>query len=155
MVNEEISREPGSYIVILHSSTNETVNIGARGPLQLMPGFYLYTGSALGPGGLRARLGHHLSVSQRPRWHIDYLRRVTEVWEAWLYIGDDRKEHHWANALANTPGLAPVVPGFGASDCSCVTHLFYTQSEPTIADFNRSLKRLGLAANAFPLRKKM
>ena len=151
MNGTEISPEPGTYIVILRCDAGQTIRIGARGPLELKRGWYLYVGSALGPGGLRSRLGRHLSGTGRPRWHIDYVRRATDPCTAWLCVGNEHAEHHWANALASTPGIVPVVPGLGASDCSCATHVFYTQARPNIADFNSSVRRLGIAASARPL----
>ncbi len=50
------------------------VRIGRRGELRLQPGFYIYLGSALGPGGVRARLALHFRPCTRPHWHLDYLR---------------------------------------------------------------------------------
>jgi Uri superfamily endonuclease len=144
----EISRDAGSYIVILRSNENRPVLIGACGQLQLRPGYYLYAGSALGPGGLRARVGRHLAGTGRPRWHIDFLRQVTLPHGAWLHIGHDRQEHNWASALGNIADIEATTPGLGASDCSCTTHLFYTRSCPSFTAFNNSLHRLGYAATA-------
>ena len=149
---DEISRDTGTYIVILRSNENRPVLIGACGLLQLQTGYYLYAGSALGPGGLRARVGRHLAGTGRPRWHIDFLRQVTFPHGAWLHIGPDRQEHNWADALAYMPDVEATTPGLGASDCSCATHLFYAHSHPSIEDFNNSLYRLGYGATAHPLR---
>jgi len=149
----EISRESGTYIVILRSDARRTIRVGARGPVKLQHGWYLYAGSALGPGGLRARLGRHLSGTGHTRWHIDYVRRATDPCAAWLCVGTKRAEHGWATALACMPDMEPVAPGLGASDCKCATHLFYTQAEPNIADFNSSLRRMGLPANVRPLKQ--
>ena len=145
---DEISQDAGTYIVILSSDENRPVLIGACGPLQLQPGYYLYAGSALGPGGLRARVGRHLGGTGQPRWHIDFLRQVTLPHEAWLYTGHDRQEHNWANALGNMPDVEATIPGLGASDCSCATHLFYTHSRPSITAFNNSLHNFGYGATA-------
>jgi Uri superfamily endonuclease len=151
MDHDEISREPGTYIVILRSNENRLVLIGARGPLQLQTGYYLYAGSALGPGGLRARVGRHLAGTGRPRWHIDFLRKVTRPHAAWLHIGHDRQEHNWANSLDYMPDIEATAPGLGASDCSCATHLFYSRTSPSIAAFNNSLHSLGYGATAHSL----
>jgi hypothetical protein len=51
--------EPGTYILILRSELNASVEIGAWGQLAIVSGYYAYVGSALGPGGLLARLSRH------------------------------------------------------------------------------------------------
>jgi len=42
--------------------------------LDLLPGYYIYIGSAFGPGGVRARMLRHLRADKPKHWHIDYLR---------------------------------------------------------------------------------
>ena len=49
--------EPGSYAVILRNRKQATIDVGRRIQLAIEPGYYLYVGSAFGPGGLRARVG--------------------------------------------------------------------------------------------------
>lgn len=51
---------PGAYALILSSRKAASVKIGKLGTLQLQRGFYVYIGSSHGPGGLFARLAHHL-----------------------------------------------------------------------------------------------
>ena len=41
--------KPGSYALILSTSTEAVIRVGRLGNLQLQPGFYVYVGSALGP----------------------------------------------------------------------------------------------------------
>ncbi|MGD8921323.1 MAG: DUF123 domain-containing protein, partial [Gammaproteobacteria bacterium] len=48
----------GTYILKFHLGRDRNIRIGALGPLKFSSGVYLYVGSALGPGGLRARLKH-------------------------------------------------------------------------------------------------
>jgi len=82
--------DPGTYILVLRCSTSRTIRIGRLGKLPLQPGWYLYAGSAFGPGGLRARVGHHARRAARPRWHIDYFRRCARleaVWYLMLRVG--------------------------------------------------------------------
>lgn len=54
-----LSDEPGTYILILKSAVTRRVRVGRLGNLQLCAGYYVYIGSAFGPGGLRARIDHH------------------------------------------------------------------------------------------------
>ena len=52
--------------------------VGRLGALPVEPGFYVYVGSAFGPGGLERRVGRHATTEKKHRWHIDYLT-------AWLH----------------------------------------------------------------------
>ena len=120
---------PGTYALILKSESNTCVQIGRWREIQLKPSYYIYVGSALGPGGIRARVSRHLRTDKRPHWHIDYLRRYVSLVEVW--VGYDAKplEHQWATIFLNTPGMTSI-QGFGCSDCKCSSHLFYTDKMP-------------------------
>ena len=122
----------GTYVIILRSDTNRTIQIGRRGLLTLQPGYYLYTGSAFGPGGLKARVARHLRTEKKLRWHIDYLRAYTVPISVWCSYAKENLEHQWAQAIHAIPEMSPV-KGFGCSDCRCVTHLFYTAVKPELA----------------------
>ena len=67
--------------------------------MRLQPGYYVYLGSALGPGGLRARIAHHQKPSLRPHWHIDYLRAHTRIHGIWFSYDARRREHQWARVV--------------------------------------------------------
>ena len=83
----------------------------------------MYSGSAFGPGGLAARVGRHLRLNKKLRWHIDYLRqRVDDV--VAYYQPDARSECLFANELMIAGGEIPM-KGFGSSDCKCESHLVY------------------------------
>jgi Uri superfamily endonuclease len=83
----------------------------------------VYSGSAFGPGGLGARVGRHLRLDKKLRWHIDYLRqRVDDV--VAYYQPDSRSECLFANELKLAGGEFPM-KGFGSSDCKCESHLVY------------------------------
>jgi Uri superfamily endonuclease len=112
---------PSTYILALRSSSSHTVHIGCLGTLRVRPGYYLYIGSAFGPGGLRARIQHHARRAARPHWHIDYLRRYARLESVW-YCCAARCEHEWAATIAGMPGAAIVLRGFGSSDCRCETN---------------------------------
>ena len=95
---------PGAYLLVLEAAQATTIQVGRLGAMQVTPGCYLYAGSALGAGGLRGRLRHHLHVAARPHWHVDYLRAVTELVAVWWLVSPERFEHRWALALAQAPG---------------------------------------------------
>jgi len=129
-----IEAEPGTYILILKAETAGEIPIGRRGALGLRPGYYLYVGSALGPGGLKSRLARHIRTGKRPHWHIDYLREQAALHEVWYRPARERLEHVWAHALDGMPGLE-AVPRFGCSDCRCRSHLFRAATAPRASRF--------------------
>jgi Uri superfamily endonuclease len=135
-----IPKEPGTYILLLEARSSRRIPVGVLGMLDLRPGFYVYVGSALGPGGLRGRLARHSRRSLSPHWHVDYIRRHAAVREIWFSVGRSRREHLWAAVLARSAGAAIPLAGFGASDCSCLAHLFRFSQRPCLANFRRRLE---------------
>lgn len=124
-----LEQAPGTYALIPKSVSKTCVQIGRWREIKLQPGFYIYVGSALGPGGVRARVSRHLRSDKSPHWHIDYLRRVASLVEVWVSYDSKRLEHQWAKILLNTLGMTSI-QGFGCSDCKCSSHLFYTAKLP-------------------------
>ena len=51
--------DPGTYALIISSSSKEIINVGKLGKLKLQKWYYVYVGSALGPGGLKTRIKYH------------------------------------------------------------------------------------------------
>jgi Uri superfamily endonuclease len=123
-------RHPGSYVFALTLGRVRRLTIGRLGRFRLEPGVYLYVGSARGPGGLAARLGHHWRRAERPHWHIDYLRRAGRPLGSGLRRGRAALECRWAARLATMAGVRGGPAGFGASDCRCPTHLFRLDLAP-------------------------
>jgi Uri superfamily endonuclease len=126
--------QPGTYALILQSCTNVEIQIGRWGQLQLVPGYYIYIGSAFGAGGVQARLLRHRRKSKPKHWHIDYLREFLNPVGAWCSYEAEHLEHRWAQLLLKI-GSISTVRGFGCSDCSCYSHLFITSTEPDFAYF--------------------
>ncbi len=133
---------PGSYVLLLEACRFVTVPIGKLGELSLQPGCYLYVGSAFGPGGLRARVGRHLKPDKTRRWHLDYLRPWTRAMAVWYSCDTRPQEDAWAAALADMPGIEVAMDGFGASDRSAVSHLFFSRRCPGLSRFQRHLENL-------------
>jgi Uri superfamily endonuclease len=117
------------------------------GDLRLSRGWYLYVGSAFGPGGVAARCDHHRRLATRPHWHIDYLRTGLPLREIWFTHDPQHREHQWAALLASAWALASPFEGFGASDCDCRSHLFHSAVKPDAAEF-RALVRRELVGHA-------
>ena len=122
--------QKGTYLLILKMAATSHLHVGALGKVKFDRGYYLYVGSAFGSGGLRARLRHHANPSRSPRWHIDYLKNATALREIIVSWSPVRHEHEWAKRLMTADFLFPVKNGFGASDCNCQTHLFYSNRRP-------------------------
>ena len=141
-----LAARPGTYVVALAPMVAGPVQIGRLGTLVLDRGVLLYVGSALGPGGVAARCGHHLRVARRPRWHLDWLRPHVRVLGIWVVYGGERREHGWARALAGLPGAGIPLPRFGASDCRCAAHLIQVPRLPG----DEVLVGSGLLASARP-----
>ncbi len=135
-----VEAEPGTYALVLSARAKGLVRVGRLGRLRLRPGFYVYVGSALGSGGVRARLAHHLKASSRPHWHIDYLRRHGALADVWYCLDPVSREHQWAQCLGKQPGASVPLEGFGSSDCRCESHLYFFPSRPSRNAFARRLR---------------
>jgi len=113
----------GTYILLLELSSLITIEIGRIGERTFEAGCYAYVGSALGPGGLAARLHRYTSGPRNNHWHIDYLLEHARVIGALFRADDDRRECNWARWVGEwTPRR---IPRFGSSDCRCESHLFF------------------------------
>ncbi|MBT8442953.1 MAG: GIY-YIG nuclease family protein [Gammaproteobacteria bacterium] len=119
---------PGTYALVFTLSERRSAHVGALGSITFEPGYLVYVGSALGPGGLRARVLRHARHDKPPHWHLDYLRIHLELQEAWLTTATQRLEHAWADLLSESLDVAAA--RFGASDCQCASHLFHSARRP-------------------------
>ncbi|HFQ91561.1 MAG TPA: GIY-YIG nuclease family protein [Chromatiales bacterium] len=134
-----IAGGPGTYVLLLSSCERRPLRIGRRGVMELAPGCYFYVGSAFGPGGIAARLGHHRRVTRRPHWHIDYLRQALPLSDCWFSFDERRMEHCWAAVAGGLRGASIPLARFGASDCQCPAHLFHFPEPPAFQSFRRHL----------------
>ncbi len=129
---------PGTYALILQSDINTRTQIGRWGRLDVRAGYYVYIGSAFGPGGVLARVSRHCRDAKSKHWHIDYLREFTSLTSVWYSLSPKRLEHTWAKTMAGMKQMTPI-EGFGCSDCKCEAHLFFTTKEPGLATFARNV----------------
>jgi Uri superfamily endonuclease len=116
-----------------------SIAVGQLGTFSFARGWYLYAGSALGPGGLRARLGRHRRAEKRLHWHIDYLLAYAPLIASWEVVCTERLECAWHAALLALPRAVLPVVGFGASDCACAAHLTWLPARPADAAVRRAL----------------
>jgi Uri superfamily endonuclease len=123
----------GAYVLALRLNRTGSICVGKLDEVEFPAGWYLYTGSARGPGGIEARLARHrrrLGDRKSAHWHIDYLREQSAWGGAWACASGGRLECDWASKLFSLPGAKLVVRGFGASDCACATHLVWVPVLP-------------------------
>lgn len=118
---------PGSYLLVLRLEQGARLRIGALGTFDFPAGGYLYCGSALGAGGVLARVSRHVEGARTLHWHIDYLLRHARVHEVWARFDPRRLECEWAQALSRHEGFACPAARFGASDCRCPAHLWHAE----------------------------
>ena len=142
----------GTYCLIFRNRRCE-VKVGAIDTISFPEGWHVYVGSAQGTGGL-SRVKRHIRVGSRgitiPRWHIDYLLvhpAFFLVAVACAVTGDRESECTVAGSLGGVP-----VPGFGCSDCRCLSHLFYFTSNPAKTVIS-TFSTLGLSASIKTINK--
>jgi sugar fermentation stimulation protein A len=118
--------DSGVYIIVLRMPKDRPIRIGRFGRRHFSEGIYFYVGSA--QRNLSARLERHGRKEKTLHWHIDYLSMHAEVLGAIIIAGPREVECQLAARLGKMFMMA--VPGFGASDCRCGGHLFYTRELP-------------------------
>lgn len=134
-----MKKKPGTYALVLQSGCSQVINIGKLGNLEILQGYYMYIGSAFGPGGIRARISHHRRISPNPHWHIDYLRKDLKLLETWYTHDPEHREHQWSELINSFQELSLPHKKFGASDCACESHLFFSLQKPSYFSFCQRL----------------
>ena len=147
----EMDTSPGTYALLLAVHAPVELQIGALGIIKFESPFCMYFGSALGPGGVKARIKHHLQPVHRTHWHVDYLRQEADVQAVWYCNDPARLECVWANAALQHRGVSPV-PQFGSSDCGCYSHLLKANKLPSLRSFRRQVRGAASQSSA-PIRE--
>jgi len=124
----------GTYALFLQLEQDMSIAVGGLGTFCFPQGYYVYVGSALGSGGLPARLARHRRQQKRLRWHIDYLLAHARIVGVQTDTSGERLECTWAQKWLSMPGAQVLAPGFGASDCDCPAHLIYGGSASVIGE---------------------
>jgi sugar fermentation stimulation protein A len=121
------SQDRGSYLMTLQLAQPVTETVGALGTIDFQAGWYVYAGSA--QRGLAARMARHQRKAGKARhWHLDYLTPHAAGIEAWPVASERNLECRLSAALRTIGGQE--VPGFGSSDCGCISHLFRFGAAP-------------------------
>lgn len=112
----------GAYLLLLELEAELPLAIRKFQHDTLPAGFYLYAGSARGPGGLKARLSRHLRAGKTPHWHIDHLTAAATMITA--FAVPSGRECALVQSLVESGQYRHPLPGFGSSDCrTCTSHL--------------------------------
>ncbi len=134
-------KESGTYALVIALDAGLSLRVGKLGVYSLQPGYYVYVGSAL--GGLSGRVRRHLRLEKRLHWHVDYLLQEASVAQVWYALGQDKLECVWNVIVKDLPGAESSIPGFGASDCECSSHLTYFPAAPPFELFAEKLSQSG------------
>ena len=116
---------PGTYALVFHVREEQVIQVGRLGALRLTPGYYVYVGSARGPGGLAARVRRHLRTDKRSHWHIDYLTARVPPSRIVFSTHPEDGECLWVTRLLGEDRTYVPIRGFGNGDChhGCPAHL--------------------------------
>ncbi len=116
---DRIPALPGAYLLLVELKEVTPLRLPNGPNVSLMPGRYIYAGSANGPGGLKARVSRHMRRAKQRRWHIDQLTENGDVLGTWIFPGGTECD------LVDVNSALPVpIAGFGSTDCKrCRSHL--------------------------------
>lgn len=121
--------DSGCYLLILSLLKDITLEVGALGKVSFSSGHYIYVGSAM--KNLSKRIARHKRMRKRIFWHIDYFRAAARFQRAIAIHSEDDLECDIARDLKEIADW--YVARFGASDCSCPSHLFGMHTDPLIS----------------------
>ncbi|MEF8848423.1 MAG: GIY-YIG nuclease family protein [Candidatus Thermoplasmatota archaeon] len=119
----------GSYILIIKLPETQTISFGKNKENVFKRGYYAYVGSAM--NGIKNRINYHLKKARNKKmhWHIDYLSRKGKIIDIFIKKNLMKEECKIAKSLnENLQGIS----GFGSTDCSCKSHLFYSKKKEEI-----------------------
>jgi len=117
----------GTYTLLIELEAATRIDVGALETFDFDAGWYAYTGTAFGPGGFK-RTDRHRDVAagrnEARHWHVDYLLGAdrTRI-DAVCKTRDVDAECRFTDRIDGRR-----LPGFGASDCDCGSHLVYNPS---------------------------
>ncbi len=116
------------------------IRVSRIGVFDFPAGFYAYIGSA--QNNLESRIKRHMRSEKRFYWHIDYLLKYGQVIHVYKFAGKKDKECVLSHKISNLNNASINVKGFGSSDCSCASHLYFFQDVPCKEISELAVKKL-------------
>jgi Uri superfamily endonuclease len=151
-----IPNAPGVYILVLYLSQTTAITFNRKSSRHLFPpGWYVYVGSARGPGGLSRRVARHQrrnADGKRMHWNVDYFREHATLCEVWYCETESSEaEHQWACVVRDLTSATVPVLKFGANDCTagCPSHFFHLADRPSTVEFRSKLESRTLSTKVF------
>ena len=124
--------EKGIYTLVLRLAADQDLVIGSLGMVHFEAGYYAYTGSARGPGGL-SRVKRHMRVMEGKnsvqRWHIDRLLPSSNLVEV---VATKTEENLECPIALKIGEQLPFIERFGCTDCRCPSHLHFSKGREEI-----------------------
>lgn len=126
---DELPALTGAYALILHLASPVILKRPDNATNPLGPGWYVYAGSARGPGGIRTRLARHLRTDKKIHWHIDQLTGLSET-RIWASPVPEGNECELVKQLTRSRLFRTACAKFGSTDCRrCEGHLLTWRAE--------------------------
>ncbi len=127
---KRIPKCPGYYALLIKIQKKTIIDHPKFNKKTLDPGYYIYVGSARGPGGIAARIKRHVKKNKKKKWHIDYLTSKQDV--KTILIGykcttkpeGEEKMSHTLEKIAS-----PALEKFGSTDKKDETHLYKCENK--------------------------
>jgi len=114
----------GSYILLIQVDSAKHITVGRLGNIEFKTGCYAYAGSAL--NNLESRIERHYRTEKKLFWHIDYLLEHAIIVKDFRIESPLKLECTIARSLSQK---MESITGFGCSDCSCNSHLYFHNNE--------------------------
>ncbi len=121
---EREAKNSGIYLIEGNLDKNKIINIGKKGNISFLKGWYLYVGS--GKNCLKERIKRHFSLKKKKFWHIDFLSKHLKNLKSFPIYSSRNLECLLAYEFSK---IFKIKEGFGSSDCKCKSHLFYSKKE--------------------------
>jgi Uri superfamily endonuclease len=132
MATDKPAANKGAYVLLFKLDLALEVTLRTR-RVVLEPGTYGYCGSAMGPGGLDARIKRHLRRDKKVHWHVDQV--TTQVPVSRAGTTSRLSECDLVKRVLQSSASTIPVPGFGSSDCKvCASHFLKFESERAFDD---------------------
>ncbi len=131
----------GVYLLIIEI-TNQLIIIIRGTRYKLEPGYYIYVGSAWGPGGLRSRIARHIKKDKKIHWHIDKVTsKPFSLVKTICFLPG--APSYYESRIARTLSMKlDFIPRFGSTDRrGDISHLFICRTYSKCLETVRSLEK--------------